>query len=68
MVRRRIAKVKLIVGVPSALVCLFGVVVTFRLAGRPLSGGDLWFVLLGIAAAFSIYFAHALWQLRRYRS
>lgn len=67
MVRRRVAKVKLAVGVPSALGCLFGVLVAFRLAGHPLSGGALWFTLLGIAVVFSGYFALALWQLWRYR-
>lgn len=65
LIRQRIAKAKLAVGVPSFLVCLFVVVAAYRFSGRPLLALDLWFLLAGILVVFGGYLGHTLWQLRK---
>jgi hypothetical protein len=53
------------VGVPAFVVAVFGLVLGYRLAGRPLGDGRFWWVLGPVAGAFALYFGHAILSLRR---
>jgi len=62
---RRLALVQLVVGVPALLFVVFGLVVGYRLADRPLGDAAFWSVLVPVVVAFALYFAHAILRLRR---
>ena len=57
--RRRLALVQIAVGVPALFLCLFGLVVGYRLVGRPLTDGALLWVLVPIVGAFAIFLGRA---------
>jgi hypothetical protein len=62
---RRLALVQLAVGLPALLLVVFGVVLGYRLAGRPLGGVAFWCVLAPVVGAFALYFIRAILRLRR---
>lgn len=65
--RRRLAMVRLAVGGPTFMILLFGLVIGYRLAGRPLGGGVFWAVLGTLVVGFAGYAGVALASLRRHR-
>ena len=52
--RRRFAMVQLAVGGPTFMILLFGLVIGFRIAGRPLGGGGAVFVVLPLVESGAV--------------
>lgn len=65
VLRRRLGLVQIALGVPALLVIVFGLVLAYRWAGRPLGDVDFWFVLAAVLAVFGVYFGRALVAVRR---
>ena len=65
--RRRLALVQLAVGGPTFMVLLFGLVIAYRVAGRPLGDGVFWGVLGTLALGFGGYALAVVVTLRRLR-
>ena len=65
--RRRLAMIQLAVGGPTFMILLFGLVIGYRVAGRPLGDGVFWAVLATLVAGFGVYAAVALVTLRNSR-
>ena len=61
---RRLALVQLAVGVPALLFVVFGVVLGYRLSGRPLGDIVFWGMLAPVLGGFFCYFARAFLRLR----
>ena len=66
--RRRLAMVRLAVGGPTFMILIFGLVIAYRVAGRPMGDGVFWAVLATLLAAFGLYAGIALVSLRKTRS
>lgn len=63
--RRRLAMIQLAVGGPTFMILLFGLVIAYRVAGRPLGDGVFWAVLGTLVVGFVAYAAVILLSLRR---
>ncbi|GAB4260129.1 MAG: hypothetical protein Kow0092_08790 [Deferrisomatales bacterium] len=63
--RRRFARLQLVMGVPALIVSVFGLVLAYRLAERPLGDAAFWGFLGAIGVVFGAYFGHALLSLRK---
>ncbi len=62
--RRRLAVVQLLLGPPAVLVVVIGLVLGFRLAGRPL-GAAFWWALGPVLGVFAVYLGRAAVVYRR---
>ncbi|MHB8763568.1 MAG: hypothetical protein ACYDA8_04390 [Deferrisomatales bacterium] len=62
---RRLAMVRLVMGVPGIIVPVFGLVLAYRYADRPLGDWVFWVVLATVLAVFAAYYGHALLTVRR---
>jgi len=62
---RRLALVQLAVGLPALFMVVIGLVIGYRLVGLPLGGVAFWYVLGPVLGAFALYFARAIFHLRR---
>jgi hypothetical protein len=59
--------IQLAVGGPMFMILVFGLVIGYRLAGRPLGGGAFWAVLGTLVVGFAGYVGAVLAFLRRLR-
>lgn len=57
---RKVALVRVVVGVPMLAVALFGLVIAYRLSGRPLGDSVFWLAILAVFIGFAVYFARPL--------
>lgn len=64
--RARLAMVRLAVGGPTFMVLLFGLVIAYRVAGRPLGDGAFWALLGTLVLGFAAYAGAVLISLRRH--
>ena len=65
--RRRLAMIRLAVGGPTFMILLFGLVIAYRVANRPLGDGVFWAVLGTLVVGFVAYAAAVLASLRSRR-
>ncbi len=63
--RRRVALAQLILGAPTLLLVVFGLVLGFRFSGRPLGDAAFWAVLIPVIGVFGAYYVRAIVALRR---
>jgi hypothetical protein len=59
--------IRLAVGGPTFMILIFGLVIAYRVAGRPLGDGVFWGVLATLVVAFAVYSGMVLSTLRRPR-
>ncbi len=62
--RRRLALVQLLLGPPTVLVVVIGLVLGFRLAGKPLAAA-FWWTLGPVLGVFAVYLGRAAVVYRR---
>ncbi|HSH70616.1 MAG TPA: hypothetical protein VK997_11905 [Deferrisomatales bacterium] len=62
--RRRLAMIRLAVGGPTFMILLFGLVIAYRVAGRPMGDRVFWAVLGALVVGFAVYAVTALASLR----
>lgn len=65
MSRKRLALVQIALGVPVLFVIVFGLVLAYRFADRPLGDDVFWLVLGTVLVAFGLYFGRAALVIRR---